>query len=482
LKPVAADIEANDRMDWLVMKRSRLVAASVGAVIVMGASAYALNLGPSVSNLLRTNGHVNTANTHSHGGEEKPHDHKGGHDPADHPHQGAEAGEPHEHEGDHAHAPKTGSAHTGGDGDHDDGGHDDDKRTIAMAAEQIDQSKIAVGAAGEGLIRQTLRLPGTIIPDRNRVGRVPSKVVGTVVELKKGLGDAVTAGEVIAVLDSREVADAKSEYVAALVNFRLQETLYQREKTLWEKQVSSEQRLLRAEATFQEAQVRRDLARQKLSALGVDGETIAKISEAGQSATGFERYDIRAPIAGRIVEQLVDIGTPMGGDGQAHELYAIADLSTVWVELTVSPQDLPQIKEGQSLMIEANGAGQKSAGTIIFTSPLLNQETRSARVIASLKNDDGVWRPGTFVSAQVTVLEASAGIVIPKSAVQTMEGEARVFVRTPNGFEARTIERGRDDGRSIEVISGLKPGESIATENTFLLKAELGKSEAEHVH
>lgn len=360
-----------------------------------------------------------------------------------------------------------------------DAGHEEENNKLAIADRQIDQSKITIQPVQSGFLLTHLRVPGTIIPDRNRVGRVPSKVVGTVAELRKGLGDPVQAGEVIAILDSREVADTKSEYIAAIVNFRLQETLYQREKTLWEKKVSSEQRLLRADATYREAQVRRDVAKQKLSALGVSEESIAKLANAGQGATGIERYEIKAPISGRVVEQLVDIGTPMGGEGQAHELYAIADLSKLWVELTVSPQDLPAIKEGQHLTIEGT---TKSDGTIIFTSPVLNQDTRSARVIASVDNRDGAWRPGSFVNANIAVSESKADLVIPKAALQTIEGKTRVFVRTPEGFESRQITVGEDDGKAVEVLTGLKGGEPIAVANTFLLKAELGKSEAEHDH
>lgn len=378
--------------------------------------------------------------------------------------------------GGHEHAERSPESGHGTDAE---GAHEEENGKLTIAGDQIERSKISIQPVQSGVLQTRLRVPGTIIPDRSRVGRVPSKVVGTVAELKKGLGDSVAAGEVIAILDSREVADAKSEYIAAIVNFGLQETLYQREKTLWEKQVSSEQRLLRADATFREAQVRRDVAKQKLSALGVSDESIANLVASGHAASGLERYEIRAPISGRIVEQLVDIGTPMGGEGQAHELYAIADLSKVWVELSISPQDLPSIKEGQHLTIEGT---TRSDGTIIFTSPVLNEATRSARVIASIDNRDGAWRPGSFVSAEIAISELKADLVIPKTALQTIEGKTGVFVRTPEGFESRQITIGEDDGTAVEVLAGLKAGEPVAVANTFLLKAELGKSEAEHDH
>lgn len=370
---------------------------------------------------------------------------------------------------------------------HGEGGHseEEDKSSegrIAMAPERVAAAKISTSAAAPGVLSRRLSLPAVIIPDRNRVGRVPAKVIGTVAELKKRLGDPVEKGEAVAVLESREVADAKSEYIAARVNFELQGTLYEREKTLWEKQVTAEQRLLRARATQQEALVRRDLARQKLLALGVSEKEIAALSAGGEKATALERYEIKAPIGGRIVEQLVDLGTPVGGEGQAKELYGITDLSVVWAELTVSTADLSQIREGQRVIISASGSDEQTAGTVIFTSPTLDQDTRSARVIASIGNEKGAWRPGTFVTAEVAVDEKPAKLVVPKSSLQTLNNEPNVFVRTADGFEARRVDLGEDDGRFVEVVAGVKPGEEIATSNTFLLKADVGKSEAGHAH
>lgn len=370
---------------------------------------------------------------------------------------------------------------------HGEAGHDEEEAKptegkIEMTPERVAAAKISTGIAASGVLSRRLSFPAVIVPDRFRVGRVPAKVVGTVAELAKRLGDPVERGEVVAVLESREVADAKSEYIAARVNFELQGTLYEREKTLWEKQVTAEQRLLKARATQQEAQVRRDLARQKLLALGVSEKEITALSADGENAIALQRYEIKAPIAGRIVEQLVDIGTPVGGEGQAKELYAITDLSVVWVELTVSTTDLSQIREGQRVLISANGGDEQTLGAIILISPMLDQDTRSARVIASAPNKKGAWRPGMFVTAEVAVAEKRAKLVVPKKSVQTLNNEPSVFVRTPTGFEARRVDLGEDDGSFVEIVTGLELGEEIATSNTFLLKADVGKSEAGHAH
>jgi len=111
----------------------------------------------------------------------------------------------------------------------------------------------------------------------------------------------------------------------------------------------------------------------------------------------------------------------------------------------------------------------------VFISPLLDKDTRSARVIAEIDNHDGVWRPGTFVTAAISVEEQPVSVVVPNSAIQTIGGEKVVFVRTPDGFEKRAVVAGRSDDRLTEIATGLLPGEIIAAANTFLLKAELLK-------
>lgn len=364
--------------------------------------------------------------------------------------------------------------------DRTEGRHDDGKEApegvIKMRPEQIEAAKIEVAPVGKGVLTQRLTVPGTIGPDTNRIARIAAKVVGTVSELKKQLGDTVSKGEVVAILESREVAEAKSEYISAKVNFDLQSTLFEREQALFEKKIKAENQFLRARMTFAEAQLRFDLARQKLSALNVDETGLSRQS------TGLQRYEIRTPIAGRVVERLVDLGAPVGGEGQAKELYVIADLSSVWIELTISTVDLNQIKEGQNLRISAAGAGKSSEGQVVFISPMLNQETRSARVIASVDNKDLTWRPGSYVSAQILVDEQPVDLRLPRKALQTIGGKQVVFVRTPEGFEKREVALGKSDEEGIEVVFGLDPGETVAVTNTFVLKAELGKAEAEHAH
>ncbi len=304
-----------------------------------------------------------------------------------------------------------------------------------------------------------------------------SELLGTVAELKKRLGDPVEADEVVAVIESREVAGAKSEYLAAKLVFDLQETLFNRSKMLFESKVLSENDYLRARTTFLDARVKHDVSRQKLFALGLTEGQIEALPQ--QPIASLRLQELRSPIAGRVAERRVDLGSLVGREGQESELYVIVDLSVVWVELSVSPSDVAALREGQRITVR-QGTDAAATASIIFVSPLLDKDTRSARVVASLDNAARIYRPGGFVSAEISLDQSAADVVVPKAALQSLEGKPVVFVRTDKGFEARAVVTGRQDGSAAEIISGLARGEEIATANTFTLKAELGKGDAAH--
>jgi membrane fusion protein, heavy metal efflux system len=353
--------------------------------------------------------------------------------------------------------------------------HDD---AIKLGERQIEAGKFAVADVTGGMLSKRIAVPGSIVPSGDHIARVAVRLLGTVAELRKRLGDAVQAGEVVAVIESREVADAKSEYLAARLVFDLQQTLFNRSKTLFEGKVLSENDFLRARTTFEDARVKHEVARQKLFALSLTAEQIEALPQ--QPVETLRRQELRAPIAGRIAERRVELGSLVGREGQESELFVIVDLSEVWAELAVSPADLASIREGQEITIAASMDAEPSPATIMFVSPLLDKDTRSARVVASVDNAARKWRPGSFITAEIPTDEAAAAVVVPKTALQSLKGESVVFVRTAEGFEARAVALGRQDARLTEVTSGLAVGDRIATANTFILKAELGKAEADH--
>lgn len=349
---------------------------------------------------------------------------------------------------------------------------------VKLSDRQVEAGNFAITKTGSGFLSRRISVPGSIVPSGDHIARVAVRLLGTIAELRKRLGDPVEAGEVVAVIESREVADAKSDYLGARLVFDLQQTLFNRSKTLYEGKVLSENDYLRARTTFEDARVKIESARQKLFALSLTSEQIDALPN--QPVATLRRQELRAPIAGRIAERRADLGSLVGREGQESEVYVIVDSSIVWAELTVAPSDLPSIQQGQKITISAGQNGATTPAVVLFVSPLLDKDTRSARVVASIDNPDGAWRPGAFVTAQIPTGEIPVKLTVPKNSIQTVKGESTVFVRTATGFEARKITTGRSDSGFVEVLSDLGSGEPIATANTFVLKADLGKYEATH--
>jgi len=348
---------------------------------------------------------------------------------------------------------------------------------IKLSDAQIASVNIKLAPATGGVLARHLAVPGTILPSADRTARISVQTTGTVAELRKGLGDKVAKGEIVALLDSREIADAKGEYLAARVAADLQKTLFQREQELWDRRVSSEQQYLRARASFEDQRVKVDAARRKLRYLGLGTDEIEALPNL--PAAQFERQEIRSPIAGRIVDRRVDLGTAVGRDNLETELYSVVDLSQVWIDLAVMPGDLPLVREGQKVRIFSQAASERTEGRIIFMGPVLDRDTRSARVVAEVENPNETWRPGSFVSAEIAIADQPVPVLVPAEAIQRIDGKPNVFVRTSAGFEPRPIGIGRTDDGTVEVTSGLAAGETIVIANSFILKAELRKSQVE---
>ncbi|MEJ0017015.1 MAG: efflux RND transporter periplasmic adaptor subunit [Acetobacteraceae bacterium] len=353
-------------------------------------------------------------------------------------------------------------------------GHGEEGR-ITMTAEQVDAAGIRVAAVASGVLVSRISVPGVLAANSDRLVRVTARVPGTIAEVKQRLGDMVSAGDVLAVIESREIADAKGEFLAASRAAGVANVTLAREARLWKQRVSAEQDFLQARATAEEASIRLDLSRQRLSALGLAENEVAALH--GQPASALRRLELRAPIAGRVIARAAVQGAAVAADA---ELFSVADLTTLWVEMAIPPKDLQLANEGQAITIREGEA--RGEGRIVFLSPVLDPETRTARAVAEIDNREGGWRPGGYVIAELVADAQPVDVVVPRDAVQDFEGAKIVFVRTPEGFEKREVAFGREDATQVEVIFGLDAGTEIAVGNAFALRAELGKSEASHAH
>ena len=220
---------------------------------------------------------------------------------------------------------------------------------VRLSAAKAQQLGIEVAVARAGSLQTSLTLPGTIALNADRRVHVVSRIPGIVQEIRKQLGDAVRAGEVMAVIDSRELADTKAAYLAARERVTLAETTFAREKDLWEKKISPEEDYLKAKQALAEARIELQVAAQKLRALGFSEASVQQL--AGRANASLTRYEVVAPFAGTVIEKHIAVGEMLKDDTEA---FVVADLSTVWVDLNVSAKDLALVRKGQRVVIAAD--------------------------------------------------------------------------------------------------------------------------------
>ncbi|MEN7973093.1 MAG: efflux RND transporter periplasmic adaptor subunit [Verrucomicrobiota bacterium] len=180
-------------------------------------------------------------------------------------------------------------------------------------------------------------------------------------------------------------------------------------------------------------------------------------------------YTVSAPLDGVIISKDASLGETAGED---HVLFKVADLSSVWADISIFPQYQHLMRKGMAVEFVAHD-GHTASGTVKYISPIVSHETRTftARCVLEGARDD--FTPGAFVRARINIESVEAAVVVPREAVQTLEGESVVFIPGEHGFQTAVVEVGLADDHSIEIKNGLKPGDRYVAAGAFSLKAEM---------
>lgn len=352
--------------------------------------------------------------------------------------------------------------------------HHEDK-IILLSADQIRDFDIQTRNAGPGKLSSTISTRGKIVLHPDKLAHILPKVSGVAKEPRVNIGDHVREGDILAVLESREMADIKANYLAATEKEQLALSNLDRERRLSEKKISAEQEFLNAKSAYEETKINLQLAKQKLNAFGIDEKEIAQLSD--EYEPDLRLYSIRSPMDGIVIARHITRGEFIE---DTTTIYEIANLNTVWIEIGVYPKDIAKVKEGQVVDVTLPNDGTTSKAKMIYLSPIIQEETITARAIAEMENSNGDWRPGSFVKVSISTDNKAAPIVVSKEALQEIDGKSCIFVRTPVGFEKRLVHIGLSDNENSEILTGLNDDEEYACSQTFLLKADLGKNDVEH--
>jgi len=205
------------------------------------------------------------------------------------------------------------------------------------------------------------------------------------------------------------------------------------------------------------------------------GQVLASI----ESNLSLTTYTVSAPISGVVLARQAQVG---GVAGEGTPLFEIGDLSTLWVDLHIFGNDTQHITAGVPVTVARMTDGVSQTTTLERVLPGTATASQSTVARASLRNDDGLWRPGAAVKARIVVATQAAAQVVPLSALQSMDGKDVVFVRSGDTYTARPVRLGARDAGKVEVLDGLTPGEQVVIEQSYVVKADIGKAGASHEH
>ena len=205
------------------------------------------------------------------------------------------------------------------------------------------------------------------------------------------------------------------------------------------------------------------------------GQTLATV----ESNLSLTTYTVTTPISGVVLARNATVG---GVAGEGATLFEVADLSSLWVDLHIFGADAQHIVPGVPVTVTRLSDGVTAQTTLERVLPGTATASQSTVARATLANTDGLWRPGSAVKARITVEQQPAALVVPVAALQTFRDWTVVFVRVGETYEIRPIELGKRDAERVEVLSGLKAGDQVVVEQSYLVKADIEKSGASHDH
>jgi cobalt-zinc-cadmium efflux system membrane fusion protein len=194
-----------------------------------------------------------------------------------------------------------------------------------------------------------------------------------------------------------------------------------------------------------------------------------------ESNDSLRNYQVTSEIAGTIIKKEVTVGEVVRDD---KPIFAVADLSTVWIDFSVFPQDFERVKLGQTVRITYAGNVKPITGKISYIAPIGSENTQSLLARAVAPNSGGLLRPGLFVMGDLETGEIEVPVAVRPDAIQTLNEKTAIFVVEGNAFEAREVKLGARDDNLVQVLSGLNPGDRYVSANSFLLKAELSKGQS----
>jgi cobalt-zinc-cadmium efflux system membrane fusion protein len=363
-------------------------------------------------------------------------------------------------------------------------------------AAAADKAGVDIDIVAERPMRETVAANGELQFDPTRVAHLSSRAGGTVAVVFKQVGDAVSEGEILALVDAVQVSQAKSQLQQAIVQRDSRQLSYDRLKAAGEGVAAIT--VADAHAALQQADVALISARQELVNLGLDVPEEIDQQDPKQVAAALRFLGIphdvveSLPPATRSAN-LIAIRAPHGGVIVAAEivagevvdpndvLFTVADPGRMWLTLHVRQEDARYVTTGQQVVFRTDGGTQEVTGPITWISPTVDPRTRTVKARVIVENTQSRLKDNTFGTGQIVLRDEPHAVVVPREALQSTADTRFVFVRDRNYlnekshkvFHPRQVRTGARDDKYVEILAGVLPGEVVATKGSAVLLAHL---------
>lgn len=343
---------------------------------------------------------------------------------------------------------------------------------LTDAQQELIQIKLGKAVAGD--VESTLNLNGEVRLNLDKTARIMPRMPGFVSRIFVKDGDSVRKGQRLATLTSHKLGEYYSNYNSALEQEKLAKSEFEMAEELKNANATSRKEYLRYKREYAEAVITRKHTEELLQSLQLDPAHAEHLHARNTDAAlaVCTTYDVTAPLNGTVIARNITLGENFTEDSLPM-IFTVSDLSNLWLELRASPQELLQIREGQVVIVSNPDTRQEYQGKVVYIAPVIDEQTRTGLVRVEMDNRNGGLRPGQFVAGRIQIDSAVRSVMVPRDAVQLLEGKPVVFIPQGDGFAPRQVTLGKDAGPVVQIISGLNPGEQYVSSGSFELKSIL---------
>ena len=350
---------------------------------------------------------------------------------------------------------------------------------VRVPAKLVEGGLVRKASVSRRRVEAPVVLTGEVRFDERHVTHISPRIEGTVRKVHASLGERVRRGQPIVELDSVQLGEAESDYLAAQAALRLARSSFDRQEQLRKEQISSEKEYLSARQEHEAAQIHARSAQEKLARLGVSQGDLERLASAGRSA-GDRALVVRAPADGIVLEMHAVPGELVRPD---ESIVTVGDVSSVWVWADLYEDQLGRVLEAQRTGRLRAEIGVKAfpdtsfPGNVDFVGPTMDERTRTVKVRVAAANPEARLRAGMFASVRIFLPGQEEALSVPRAAVLSDEGRSFVFVHHQGEYWVRRpVEPGRKWLDWVEVKGGLAGAETLAADGAFLLKSDVLRS------